>query len=94
MERGIVLDESANRGGQHFAIMSPSLLARFVATQTPSAVDDCGHRHADALLCEAIPQGRVVVTGDRQSLILDHRFLLQECLFDFSLHRWSTAYLA
>lgn len=70
-----MLDECANRCGQHFGIMSLSLLARFVATQTPGMVDDCGHRHADALPCEAIPQGRVVVAGDRQSLILDHRSL-------------------
>ena len=49
-----MLDEGTDGGSSYLAIMHLSLLARFVASQTLGAIDDCVHGHIDAVLGKAI----------------------------------------
>ena len=54
MSGGIMLDECANRGGEHLAFMELSFALRLVAAQMPGAIDDRVQRNQDALVGKAM----------------------------------------
>ena len=86
MKGGIVLNQGSDGGRQHFSVVSLPLSMGLVAIHTLGPTDDRSHRDVDSILCQAISQGRVVVTGNGQSLIFDQLFLPYQSLLNLCFH--------
>ena len=78
----VVSDERSNGRRQNLLIMEFLLGTFLIATQSLRSSDDRGDGHSNPLLKQPVPDGRVVVTCDRQIWILDESFLGQESLLD------------
>jgi len=89
MGRTVVLDQGADGGGEHFAVMGFLLPARLVAAYSPGSIDDGVDRDRDALLAKAVTHGGVVVSRNGDLGILDQVLLAQQLDLDgpFCLRR-------
>jgi len=87
MERGIMLDQGTDGGGQDFAVVDFPLGPGSVTVQGLGPRRDCRRGGTEPFLLEAIAQGGIVVARDGQARILNQLLLAQQLPPDLGLGR-------
>jgi hypothetical protein len=78
MERGVVLDESADGGGDNLTIVSLLFRTGPVTSERFGSINDRGQRDFDPTVPKSITDGRVVEGGNRERGIVDQSAFLEK----------------
>jgi len=78
MKRGVVLDESADGGGDDLPIVSLLFRTGPVTSERFGSIDDRGQRDIDPTVPKSITDGRIVEGGDGERGIFDQSAFLEK----------------
>src|SRR3990172_6183869 len=86
MVRGIVLNQCADRGGDDLAVVNLLFWVGKVGAHALGGIDDGRQGGRKSSLADPIPNGRVIVAGDREALVIDQAFLHRQLLANLLLN--------